>query len=163
MRSSLRVFFGVLTLVSVAVTYEVLPVRSDAEWNPGNLFQEDSSVRCAIGEMDVHMVNAVACEKICEIESVARAQLCLRARAVFLFVLTNKVARPFAARPRCLFRNFQNFLRRRVMNGRAQARDMFMPKSREWRMHRSDCQFQTEPLQGQHLRVAKRLRNHGIA
>lgn len=49
------------------------------------------------------------------------------------------------------------------MNGRAQAGDMFVTQAGKWRIDRSDRQFETKPLQREHLRIAKRLRNDGIA
>src|SRR5436190_23453837 len=91
----------------------------------------------------------------------ARAALLSRS-AISLLMLLDKIARPFAGCSRRVLQNFQDFLRRRVMNGGAQAGDMFVTQTCKWRMDRSDDQFETEPLQRQHFRIAKRLRNDWI-
>ena len=48
------------------------------------------------------------------------------------------------------------------MNGRAQTGDMLVAQARKRGVHRADLEFETEPFQRQHLRVAKRLRKHWI-
>ena len=106
-------------IVAAEVFHEVLPVRGDAEWNPGNFFQKKRSVRCAIGEMHVYMLDIISPEEVCEIKRIARAQLCFRARAISLLMLLDKIARPFAGCSPRVLQNFQDFLRRRVTNGGA--------------------------------------------
>src|SRR2546421_12705347 len=49
------------------------------------------------------------------------------------------------------------------MNGCAQPGDMFMAQTRKWWVDRPDRQFEAATLQGQHLRIAKCLRNDRIA
>ena len=49
------------------------------------------------------------------------------------------------------------------MNGRTQGRDMFVTQTGKRRIDRPDRQVETESLQREHLRIAKRLRNDGIA
>src|SRR5213078_5196509 len=58
-------------IVAAEVLHEILPMRCDAEWNAGNFFQEQRRVRCPVCEMNVHMVDVVAREKVCEVESIA--------------------------------------------------------------------------------------------
>ena len=60
-------------IVAAEVLHEILPMRCDAEWNAGNFFQEQRRVRCPVCEMNVHMVDVVAHEKVCEVESIACA------------------------------------------------------------------------------------------
>ena len=90
-------------IVTAEVLHEILPVRRDAEWNPGNFFQEKCGMRCAIGEMNVHMIHLVTREEVCEIEGIARALLCLDARPVFALVLLDQIARPSAGNLRVFF------------------------------------------------------------
>ena len=60
-------------IIAAEIFHEVLPVRSDAEWDPGNFFKQKRSVRCAIGEMHVYMLDIISPEEVCEIKRIARA------------------------------------------------------------------------------------------
>ena len=46
-------------------------------------------MRCAIGEVDMHMIDLVAREEICEIKGIACTQRGLDSRPVFALVLLN--------------------------------------------------------------------------
>ena len=71
-------------------------MRRNTEWNPGNLFEEQRCVRRPVGEMNVHVVDFVTPEEICEIEAITRALLCLGIRSVFTLMLLDQVAWPSA-------------------------------------------------------------------
>src|SRR5262249_14169641 len=89
-------------VVTAEVLHEILPVRGDAEWNAGNFFQEKCGVRRAVREMNVHMIDIVTREKICEVKSVACALLRLDTGSVFALVPLDQIARPFAGKFRVL-------------------------------------------------------------
>ena len=55
-------------------------------------------MRCAIGEMHVHMIHAAACKELGEVEGIARSLFCLGRRPIFAVVLLDEIARPFAGR-----------------------------------------------------------------
>src|SRR5437899_11675171 len=116
--------------------------------------------------MYVQIIDSVSREEISEIECVARAQACLRARAIFLLVLIDEFAWPFPSCAAC-FRLFlpdsQNFLRRRVVNRRARPGDMLVPQTAERGLTGSSRPRDSEPLERQHPRPAKAPRNDGIA
>ena len=48
------------------------------------------------------------------------------------------------------------------MNWGSQTGDVLVAQAGERGIDRADFEFETEPFQHQHLRVAKRLRKHGI-
>ena len=47
---------------------------------------------CAIGKLNMNMIDAVAYERLCEVEGIAGALLGLYARAVFLLMPIDKLA-----------------------------------------------------------------------
>src|SRR5437868_13888796 len=108
------------------------------------------------------MVDATALEMVRKVKGITRALLCLHTGAIFPLVPVDQVLWPFAVRFRVPFRNLQDFLRRRVVNWRSQTGDVLVAQTGKGWIDRADLEFQTEPFQRQHLRVAKRLRKHGI-
>src|SRR4051794_12360924 len=79
-------------IVAAEILHKILAMRGDAEWDPGNLFQKKRCVRCAIGEMNMHMVDLLPREEVCEVKSIVRALLGLHAGAVFPLVSLNEIA-----------------------------------------------------------------------
>src|SRR5215831_4504441 len=123
-------------------------------------------MRRAVSEMNVHMIGIVAREEVSKVKSIACALFCLGSRSIGSLVLFDQFAWPFAgcAPSFCiLFPDSENLLGRRVVNRCTQPGNMFVPQTGERRMNRANPKVDTEPLQGQHLRIAKRLRNDGIA
>jgi hypothetical protein len=95
-------------------------------------------MRCAIGEVNVKMIDPVASEKIREIKGVARALFSLDFAAISSLVPIDKLISPFAAGSCIGFPDSENLLWRRVMNWRAQPGDMFMAQTGEWRINRAN-------------------------
>ena len=110
-------------------------MRGDAEGDAGNFFQEKRGVRCAVGEMDVKVIHAVAREKVREVDGVTRTLIGLDEPAVFPLVKIDKCARPLAVRLCIFFPDAENLLRRRVVNRRAQPGDMLVPQTGERRIN----------------------------
>src|SRR4029453_8802756 len=92
-------------LIVTEVLHEILSVCRNTKRNFRNFFQENGRVRCPISEVHMKMIDAVAREKVREVERIARALFGLEARAVFLLVLIDKRARPFAGRLRVFLPN----------------------------------------------------------
>src|SRR5439155_19872417 len=78
--------------VAAAVFRKILPMRRDAERNARNFFQEKCSVRCAIGEVNVYMIDALTRKKGCEIQGIACALLWINPRHVFALMLLDHTA-----------------------------------------------------------------------
>src|SRR6266699_2341991 len=119
-------------------------------------------MRRPIGEMNVEVIDAVASEKIREIESVTRTLFGLGTRTVFPLVSIDELTWPFACGFSVLFPNPQNCLRWCVMNRSTQARNLFITQTGKRRINGADLKVDTEAFQSQHLRIAKGLRNNGI-
>src|SRR6266404_4299127 len=110
--------------------------------------------------MDV--IDVLMREKLGEIKRIASALPGLELRAIFPLVKIDKPSRPFAA-GFCFFSpNPQNSLRWCVMNRRAQSGDMLVTQAGERRINRADFERHAELFQGQHLHVAKGLRDDRI-
>ena len=105
-------------IVITQIFHEILSVRGDAERNRRDCFQEKSGVRCAVSKMNVKMIDATAREKLGEVKGIARSLFGLHVPAVFLLVPINKLSWPCPSRFRIFFPDSENFLGRRVMNGR---------------------------------------------
>src|SRR5260370_22782697 len=105
-------------IVITEIFHEILSVRGDTERNSRDCFQEKSRVRCAVGKMNVKMIDAAAYEKLGEVKGIARSLLGLHLPTVFLLVPINKLSWPRPGRFRIFFPDSENFLGRRVMNGR---------------------------------------------
>ncbi len=144
-------------IIIAEIFHEILSVRGDAERNSRDCFQEKGRVRCAVGEMNVKMIDATTREKLGEIEGIARSLLGLYLPAVFLLVPINKLDWPFASRFCIFFPDSENFLGWRVVNRCAQPRDMFVTQTRERRINRANLKIDANPFQRQHFRVTKRL------
>ena len=116
-RNKLRVGADFAQEIIIAkVLHEILSVCRNAERNSGNFFHEKRGMRCAIGKVDMKTIDAVAREKIREIERVACALFSLNAWTVFAFVSINELTWPFSSGFRFLFPDPQDFLRWRVVN-----------------------------------------------
>jgi hypothetical protein len=113
--------------------------------------------------MHVKMCHATTNKLFGEKKRVARALLCLEARAVSRLVLRDESGRPNAVTTGELRHRSDNPLRRCVVNFCAQTRPMSVAKAREWRMYGADFQVHAAPLQRQHFSVAKCLRNYRIS
>jgi len=61
--------------------------------------------------MHVYMLDIISREEVCEIKRIARAQLGFRARAIFLLMLLDKIARPFAGCSRRVLKIFRIWCR----------------------------------------------------
>src|SRR5262249_44542144 len=96
-------------------------MRRDAEGKTGDFFQEKRSMRCAIGKMNVNMIDSAPREERSEVESIACTLRSLDAWLVFLFVPFNQFSWPSISGARGLrvfLPDSQNLLVRRVMNWR---------------------------------------------
>ena len=132
------------------------------ERDAGDFFQEDRSVRRAVGEVNVKMIDSIAREKVREIERIARTLLGLDLVPVFPLVPIYELLGPFAGCFRILLPNSQDFLRWRVTDRGAELGDMFVTQTREWRVNRANLEGDTKPFQRQHLSIAKSLGNNRI-
>ena len=83
-------------IVITEVLHEILSVCRDAERNFRNFLQEHGRVRRAIGEMHMKMIDAIAREKVREVERIARALFGLKAWAIFPLVLLDQRGGPFS-------------------------------------------------------------------
>jgi len=119
-------------------------------------------VRCAIGKVNVKVIDTIAREKIREIERIARSLLGLDLLPVSSLVPIYEFLGPFAGCFRILFPDSQNFLRWRVTDRGAEPGDMFVTQTREWWVNRANFEGDTKPFQRQHLSIAKGLGNNRI-
>ena len=111
----------------------------------------------------MNVIDTIAREIFCEVEGIACALPCFDTRAVFPLVLIDELTRPFAGCFRIVFPDFENLLRRRVVDGRTEPGDVFVTQTGERRIDRANLKFDAAPFQRQHLRIAKRLRDDGVA
>jgi len=111
----------------------------------------------------VKMRHPAANELLGEKERVARALRGLETRAISRLMVRDESGRPNAVTTRKLLDRSHNSWRRPVADFGAQIRPVAVAKAHERRMDRSDFQVYAEPLQGQHLRIAERLRDDGVA
>src|SRR2546426_5266284 len=118
---------------------------------------------CAIGKVNVKMIDAAMREKVGEVKGIACTLLSFHLPSVFLLMPTDKLAWPSAHRFRSFLPDSQNFLGRRIVNGGTQPRDMLMSQTGERRINRTNLEVDPKPFQRQHLSVAKRLRDHRIS
>src|SRR4030095_780413 len=122
-------------------------------------------MRRAVGEVNVDMIDTVAREELCEVKGIASALPCFDALAVFPLVLIDVLARPFAGGPavfRFFFPDCKILLGRGVVDGSTQPGNVFVTQTGERGINRANLKFDAEPFQGQHLRIAKRLRDNRI-
>ncbi|HEY3041467.1 MAG TPA: hypothetical protein VGJ66_22210, partial [Pyrinomonadaceae bacterium] len=115
------------------------------------------------GEMHVKMRHPAANELLGEKERVARALRGLETRAISRLMVRDESGGPNAVTTRKLLDRSHNSRRRPVADFGAQIRPVAVAKAHEWRVDRSDFQVYAEALQGQHLRIAERLRDDGVA
>src|SRR5207248_4139909 len=137
-----------------------------AERNAGDFFQEDRSVRRAVGEVNVKMIDSIAREKVREIERIARTLLGLDLVPVFPLVPIYEFLGPFAGCFRILLPNSQDFLRSRVPDGGAALGDIFVTQTRKRRGNRGNLEGEIKPGQCEQLRTVKGTGNNpstGIA
>src|SRR5947207_637320 len=111
-----------------------------AERNTGDFFQEDRSVRRAVGEMNVKMIDSIAREKVREIERIARTLLGPDLVPVFPLMSIYEFLGPFAGCFRILLPNSQDFLRWRVTDRGAELGDMFVTQTRKRRVNRANLE-----------------------
>src|ERR1044072_851971 len=119
-------------------------------------------MRRAVREVHMKMADLVPCKQLPEVGRVSGPGSGLDPRAILLFVRRDECLRPSIFRASFIFPKPENWRWRGVMNRRLQSAGVRVSNTRQRRMNGTDEQGESQPFEGEHLRVAKSLLVDGI-
>lgn len=115
-----------------------------------------------IRKMDMKVLDVISSEQVCEITGISSAERGFYSRAIFLSMRLDQGLGPSFCRARFLFPKLKNGSRWSVVNWRLQLASVRMANGCERRMDRTNCKGKSKAFEGQHLGIAKSLRENRV-